>query len=160
MGNPTSWCGAFCEDFQILSLYTCLSAEEISQMHKPRNPTIHRITLLIRDSSESNFVFCLKLSTNPGRSMVTSGRWEIIRLSMVIYFSLNVPILVWQTRTQDRTIGIKYTHLYSSGFSSGICFKERSIPGATRLISLVMVKTTFTSFSIFRIIHNGNSFII
>ena len=59
----------------LLSYGRCskMRSVSITKMHNPRNATILRTTLLIRDSSDSNFVFCLKLSDNPGRSMVLLG---------------------------------------------------------------------------------------
>ena len=97
----------------LLSYGRCskIRSVSITKMHNPRNATILRTTLLIRDSSDSNFVFCLKLSVNPGRSMVLSGRWKVTRLRMVIYSFLNVPILVWQARTESRIIKHKCTYL-------------------------------------------------
>ena len=61
----------------LLSYGRCSKMRSVSimKMHNPRNPTILRITLLIRDSSDNNSVFCLKLSDNPGKSMVAF--WEV-----------------------------------------------------------------------------------
>ena len=87
----------------------------IMKMHKPRAATAHRITILLKDRSCSNFVFCLKLSNIPVRSMVAFWEVKDNQTGMVIYFFLNVSILVWQAHHRIELLSIEYTHLLFLG---------------------------------------------